>query len=91
MSEHQLPLDWPYRRKTVLHRDDYRCVTCQRRGVQLEVDHVVPRHWGGDDKLPNLQTLCRDCHIEKTRRENGRKGEADCDGRRAWREHLLGA
>jgi len=25
---------------------------------------------GGTDEMRNLQTLCRPCHIDKTRREN---------------------
>ena len=44
-------------------------MVCQRPG-RLEVDHIQPWHRGGSHDLENLQTLCRGCHIEKTRREN---------------------
>ena len=33
----------------------------------LEVDHLVPVSKGGRDHPSNLQTLCHDCHIKKTR------------------------
>ena len=40
---------------------------------RMEVDHVIPLDKGGDPwDLANLQALCRDCHIKKTRRENRR-------------------
>ena len=56
----------------MLDRDGWRCRTCGRAG-KLEVDHVIPIDKGGDPwESSNLQTLCRDCHIKKTRRENRR-------------------
>jgi len=46
-----------------------RCAQCGRRplddGVKLVVDHKVPRHWGGDDSLENLQPLCEECNHGK--------------------------
>ena len=66
---------WPAARRAVFERDDYRCVMCGRAG-RLECDHVTPlqREPGQDVYDPNgLQTLCRSCHIEKTRAENRRE------------------
>lgn len=38
---------------------------------KLQADHKIPRSQGGPDTLANLQTLCQDCHVAKTNRENG--------------------
>ena len=75
MSRHHVrlsPKQWRLARMKVLHRDKFRCKQCGRAG-RLEVDHVIPLDKGGDPwDLANLQALCRDCHIKKTRRENRR-------------------
>ena len=56
----------------MFERDGWRCVLCRRAG-RLECDHVTPLDQGGDPwDLENLQTLCRACHIAKTREENRR-------------------
>ncbi|MGV0780456.1 HNH endonuclease [Mycolicibacterium sp. XJ775] len=43
-----------------------RCAMCGRRpledGVKLDVDHKIPREWGGTNELENLQPLCEDCN-----------------------------
>ena len=58
---------------------------CKRPG-RLEVDHVKPIDRGGDPlAADNLQTLCRDCHIEKTRQEFGTDIDPE---RREWRKVL---
>ena len=60
---------WGAVRRLALIRDGYRCVKCGKAG-RLEVDHVKPLSKGGDPwDLGNLQTLCRGCHIAKTRSE----------------------
>ena len=77
MSLHHTHLNarrWGAIRRTVFERDGWRCVMCGRAG-RLECDHITPleREPGQDHFDPNgLQTLCRVCHIEKTRRENRR-------------------
>ena len=71
---------WQAVRLNVLVRDSWRCSTCGKYGN--EVDHIRPLKRGGDPWAEsNLQTLCRDCHIEKTRKENQR----DDPARDAWR------
>lgn len=46
-----------------------RCAQCGRtpldHHVVLVVDHKVPRDWGGNDDLENLQPLCEDCNSGK--------------------------
>ena len=51
---------------------------------RLEVDHIVPVADGGHPFAPNnLQTLCEECHKNKTSSENsarkGRKGRPDVE------------
>ena len=77
MSKHHIRLHarrWSIVRKAVLERDGYRCTECGQAG-RLEVDHITPlqREPGQNPyDINGLQALCRDCHIEKTRRENRR-------------------
>ena len=57
---------WLTARSAALERDGFRCVQCGKAG-RLEVDHAKALdHGGAAYELGNLQTLCRDCHIEKT-------------------------
>jgi 5-methylcytosine-specific restriction endonuclease McrA len=45
------------------------CAMCGRTplldGVRLQVDHMIPKEWGGDDSLENLQPLCEECNRGK--------------------------
>ena len=76
---------WSRVRRAVFERDGWRCVQCGRGG-RLECDHVTPLDCEpGQDPydVNGCQTLCRACHIAKTRGENRNpltKDEA------AWRE-----
>lgn len=57
------------RRWQVFVRDDFKCVNCGKTshdGVQLEVDHKLPRSQGGTDEIDNLQVLCRICNSGKS-------------------------
>lgn len=76
------PSDWDQRRKRVYKRDEYTCQWCGAQGGphgnrELHADHKVPISEGGSHKLGNLQTLCRNCHNEKTEIDTGR----NLDGR----------
>jgi 5-methylcytosine-specific restriction endonuclease McrA len=46
-----------------------RCAMCGRTplddGVRLQVDHKIPKAWGGTDELENLQPLCEECNRGK--------------------------
>ena len=72
---------WARARRETFIRDGYRCRSCGGPG-RLECDHVKPLDKGGDPyALDNLQTLCRGCHIAKTRGELSRP----VPGSEAWR------
>lgn len=48
------------------------CVKCGRIG--RDVDHIKPIEDGGNLTDPNnLQTLCKKCHIDKTKKENKKR------------------
>ncbi|WP_184058613.1 HNH endonuclease signature motif containing protein [Sphingomonas aerophila] len=48
------------------------CRRCSARGhvtAAEEVDHIKPKALGGKDEWDNTQSLCRPCHVEKTRED----------------------
>lgn len=48
----------------------FKCAICKRvLPITAEIDHIIPRHRGGSDRLCNLQALCNNCHASKTRTE----------------------
>lgn len=49
-------------------RDGYVCKKCGSPEY-LEVDHIIEVIDGGENTLENLQTLCKDCHLKKTKKE----------------------
>jgi len=55
---------WRRIRLEVLRRDKFACVQCQSK-KDLHVDHIRYGEWG-NEKLEDLQTLCRVCHQKKT-------------------------
>ena len=67
---------WEATRQDVLRRAGHRCEACGKAG-RLEVDHVIPiDHLHSTEEaliwdMANLQALCRECHLEKTRRDSG--------------------
>ena len=51
----------PEQKKIILERDGYRCVMCgkgRKDGIELCVDHIKPKHLGGEAIIENGQTLC---------------------------------
>ena len=53
-------------RFAVYARDNYKCVMCGRKNVDLEVDHIFPIAKGGKSNFDNLQTLCHRCNALKS-------------------------
>ena len=49
------------------------CTDCGTR-LNLEIDHIIPRRDGGEDKLSNHTLRCRRCNSSR-RHANGRKTE----------------
>lgn len=58
-------------KREILRRDNYTCQYCGRRSHHLTIDHVVPRHMGGDHSWTNLVAACSACN----RRKGGRTPE----------------
>ncbi len=60
------------KRFEILQRDHFRCHYCRKhkdelpKGVQLEIDHKLPRAAGGDDSFDNLVTACSTCNRGKS-------------------------
>lgn len=52
-------------RKEVLQRDDHTCQYCGRRAHDLTIDHVVPRHRGGQHVWENVVAACKTCNHRK--------------------------
>lgn len=74
--------EWQKKREAALRRDKGLCLVCLGKGhltPATEVDHVVGRAEGKRKKVPpaqlesllNLQSICKECHAEKTTREAG--------------------
>ena len=65
-------------RDHVLKRDKRTCQGCGAKGrtVKFEIDHKLPLFEANGDlgywKPDNLVTLCRTCHVEKTRTDMSR-------------------
>lgn len=72
----------------VLSRDGYICKRCKtkKKGVKLEVHHIVFRSKGGSDEPENLITLCHDCHkkLHDGEIELSPKGERKPTGFSPW-------
>jgi 5-methylcytosine-specific restriction endonuclease McrA len=52
-------------KREILRRDNHTCQYCGTRSKRLTIDHVVPRHRGGDHSWTNLVTACADCNLKK--------------------------
>jgi 5-methylcytosine-specific restriction endonuclease McrA len=68
--EHMRRLATRTQRNLLAIFQDCRCAIC---GCELpdcfECDHLVPFSKGGQTTLENLQALCPNCHLGKTRAE----------------------
>jgi ATP-dependent helicase IRC3 len=55
------------------------CICCRSKNNRhLDVDHIVPKYFGGNNILDNLQTLCRKCNqLKGTERINFRDCQTD--------------
>ncbi|HJP40361.1 MAG TPA: HNH endonuclease [Dehalococcoidia bacterium] len=52
-------------RKEIFARDGWTCMYCGRKTSELTVDHVIPRHKGGEHTWQNLVAACRGCNHRK--------------------------
>jgi 5-methylcytosine-specific restriction endonuclease McrA len=52
-------------KREILRRDEFACQYCGERTNNLTIDHVIPRHMGGDHSWDNLVTACSTCNHRK--------------------------
>ena len=52
-------------KREVFRRDGHRCQYCGGKVSRLTLDHVVPRHRGGQHHWMNLVTACPSCNLKK--------------------------
>lgn len=58
--------DWLEARKFALERDKYICQDCGKTNkLRMDVHHLIPWEETHDNRLENLITLCRSCHIKR--------------------------
>lgn len=55
-------------RRRVFVRDRYTCQYCGRQARELTLDHVVPRHRGGEHSWTNVVAACKACNQRKAGR-----------------------
>lgn len=75
-GQRTIPLGMRY---AVLSRDRFRCAICGSSPAtdikcRLHVDHVVPLSAGGLTGLTNLRTLCEECNIGKSNKQEQQSG-----------------
>lgn len=52
-------------RKEIFRRDNYTCQYCGKYAANLTIDHVFPRHLGGETSWSNCVTACNACNHKK--------------------------
>lgn len=52
-------------RREVFRRDNYTCQYCGKREGNLTLDHVIPRHMGGQHTWTNIVAACSACNHRK--------------------------
>jgi 5-methylcytosine-specific restriction endonuclease McrA len=52
-------------RREIFIRDHYTCQYCGLKSRDLTLDHVIPRHRGGEHTWDNLVSACRSCNHRK--------------------------
>jgi len=66
-------------KEMIFKRDGYKCVKCgkeRKDGVELQVDHIKAKDFGGKAEIENGQTLCAQCNFRKknyNQTETGKK------------------
>lgn len=59
------------KKKFVASQQNWKCGNCNKQlNAWFEVDHKIRLEYGGSNEVGNLVALCRECHGEKTTREN---------------------
>ena len=63
-------------KKEVKKRDGNCCLVCGST-YKLQVDHRIGLQNGGSNEIGNLGTLCKACHVKKTRLDNSIRRKRD--------------
>jgi len=74
-------LELTTREQNLLKKQKGICPICKdkfKTGDLLEVDHILPRCFGGKDTYDNLQLLHAHCHDNKTRTDGSQNSQAKC-------------
>ena len=75
-------MNWQRLRESILTNQPL-CEVCLKQGITTgaqQVDHIVPLSLGGTNDPINLQSICSQCHWNKTGRENTYKVSVGIDG-----------
>lgn len=61
-------LAWKTVRKKVYERDNWKCQRCGKHcHNDIQCHHVIPYKVSQDDRMENLLTLCKSCHLKVER------------------------
>ena len=52
-------------RREIFRRDNFTCQYCGKHTGSLTIDHIVPRHMGGQHMWLNVVTACSSCNHHK--------------------------
>lgn len=56
-----------FHRNTIAANQRWKCNDCKTYlPPAFQIDHIIPLHQKGNNKLSNLQALCGTCHNQKT-------------------------
>jgi len=61
-------------KREILRRDNFVCQYCGSTGIHLTIDHVYPRHSGGEHSWENLVAACSACNHRKGSRTLDQSG-----------------
>ena len=56
-------------RNQILDSQNGKCNKCDEKITRFHIDHMIPLASNGTNDIDNLQALCLNCHMEKTRNE----------------------
>lgn len=57
---------WAKIKRKLINKYGHACMVCGHE-IVVECDHIIPRAYGGEDKLNNAVLLCANCHHIKNR------------------------
>ncbi len=69
-----------YKKRELLLKQKNKCNLCKKELKENEysIDHIIPLGFNGKDEYENMQLLCINCHLKKTREENYCKQSKEC-------------